>query len=130
MSLNKQEILQADDVVKELVHVPEWGGDVYVKGMTGAERDKFEASIVKMTGKEQTFNMTNFRAKLASMTICDEQGKRLFSDADIIELSNKSANALQRIFTVAQRLSGIGDNDVKELTEGLKANPTEDSASD
>jgi hypothetical protein len=129
MSLNKQDILQADDVVKELVHVPEWGGDVWVKGMTGAERDKFEASIVRMSGKDQTFNMTNFRAKLASMTICDEQGKRLFSDADIVELANKSAVALQRIFTVAQRLSGIGEGDVKELTEGLRANPTEDSAS-
>jgi hypothetical protein len=129
MSLGKQDILQADDVVKELVHVPEWGGDVYVKGMTGAERDSFEASIVQLRGKDQIINMKNFRAKLASLTICDEAGKRVFTDADITELSAKSALVLQRIFAVAQRLSGIGEKDVKELTEGLKENPTVDSVS-
>jgi len=37
--------------------------------------------------------------------------------------------ALQRIFSVAQRLSGIGEQDVKELAEGLSENPLEDSAS-
>lgn len=130
MILDKKTILAANDVVKELVFVPEWGGEVWVRGMTGASRDKFEASIVQTKGKDQTVNMTNLRAKLASFTICDEQGQRLFSDADIMELSNKSAAALQRIFVVAQRLSGIGDDEVKELAEGLEENPLEDSASD
>lgn len=129
MILDKKSILLADDVVKELVSVPEWGGDVWVRGMTGASRDKFEASIVQTRGKDQSLNMVNIRAKLASMTICDEAGQRLFSDADIAELSNKSAAALQRIFAVAQRLSGIGEEDVKELAEGLKENPLEGSAS-
>jgi len=129
MILNKDSILQAQDIKTELVPVPEWGGDVYVRGMNGAERDKFEASIVQMKGKDQTVNMVNIRAKLASMTICDEQGARLFSDADIVKLATKSAVALQRIFSVAQRLSGIGEQDVKELAEGLSENPLEDSAS-
>lgn len=130
MILTKDDILKADDIQKELVSVPEWGGDVYVRGMTGAERDKFEAGIVQMRGTERTLNMSNIRAKMASLTICDEQGKRLFNDADIAKLAEKSANALQRVFQVAQKLSGIGDADVKELAEGLRENPTEDSASD
>lgn len=130
MILTKDKILQVEDIQKELVNVPEWGGDVYVRGMTGAERDRFEASIVQMQGTERKLNMSNVRAKLASLTICDEQGQRLFNDADVAKLAEKSASALQRIFAVAQRLSGIGDDDVKELAEGLRANPTEDSASD
>lgn len=130
MTLNKQDILEADDIVKELVEVKEWGGEVWVRGMNGAERDKFEASIVQTRGKDTTVNMVNIRAKLASMTICDEKGNRLFSDADIVKLSTKSAHALQRVFAVAQKLSGIGEDDVKELAEGLQENPLEDSASD
>ena len=129
MILDKKSILLADDVVKELVSVPEWGGDVWVRGMTGASRDKFEASIVQTRGKDQSLNMVNIRAKLASMTICDEKGNRIFSEADVKDLSNKSAHALQRIFVVAQKLSGIGDDDVKELAEGLQENPLDDSAS-
>jgi len=118
-TLNRDDILKAEDIGRELVPVPEWGGDVYVKGMTGSERDKFESSIVEQRGKKQSINMTNVRAKLASLTICDEQGKRLFTEADIAKLSEKSASALQRVFAIAQRLSGIGDADVEELTEGL-----------
>lgn len=129
MILTRETILKADDLKKELVNVPEWGGDVYVRGMTGADRDKFEASIVQTRGKDQTLNMTNIRAKLASMTICDKQGNRIFTEADVKDLSNKSAHALQRIFVVAQKLSGIGDDDVKELAKGLQENPLEDSAS-
>lgn len=129
MILNKEEILQAQDLKTELVSVPEWGGDVYVRGMNGAERDKFEASIVQTKGKDQTLNMVNIRAKLASMTVCDVNGARLFTDADIAKLATKSAAALQRIFAVAQRLSGIGEDDVKELAEGLQENPLDVSAS-
>lgn len=127
--LDKKTILEVDDVVKELVHVPEWGGEVYVRGMTGAERDSFESSIIQMRGRDANVNFRNIRAKLASLTICDENGKRLFTDDDVNALAKKSAVALQRVFTVAQRLSGIGEADVKELAEGLQANPTVDSAS-
>jgi hypothetical protein len=127
--LNRKQILAADDLAKEIVAVPEWGGDVYVRGMSGTERDEFEASVVQMkTGQQvQPLNMKNIRAKLASLTICDEAGKRLFSENDIGELGKKSAAALQRIFEVAQRLSGIGEEDVKELAGEMTANPTEDS---
>ena len=128
--LSREEILGADDIVIELVPVPEWGGDVYVKGMTGAERDDFEAGIVRISGKSNTVNMQNIRAKLCSATICDESGKKLFTPADIKELSKKSASALQHVFTVAQRLSGLSDDDVEELAEALQDNPLEDSAFD
>ena len=127
--LNRTEILNVNDIVIEEVHVPEWGEDavVYVKGMTGAERDKFESSLVVLRGKSQTLNMANIRAKLASLTICDENGKRLFNEQDVQVLSQKSASALQRVFVVAQKLSRIGDEDIEELAEGLKADPFDGS---
>ena len=127
MTLSKKDILTADDLKREVVSVPEWGGDVNVRGMTGAERDKFESGIVEQRGKEQSVNLANIRAKLASLTICDDDGKRLFSEQDVQALSQKSAAALQRIFAVAQRLSGIGDDDVKELVGEMAENPTADS---
>lgn len=128
--LKREDILQADDIKRQLVNLPEWGGDVYVKGMTGAERDKFEGSLIIMRGKDKEMNMTNIRAKLASMTICDDKGKRLFNENDVQALSQKSAAALQRVFAVAQKLSGISDDDVEELAEELKKDPFEGSPSD
>lgn len=127
--LGRDQILQAQDIAKELVHVPEWGGDVYVRGMTGAERDKFEASLLTGKTNSKTMNLINVRAKMASLTICDESGGLLFSEADVKELSKKSAAALQRIFEIAQRLSGLGEADIEELSEGLEENPFDGSAS-
>jgi len=128
--LNKQAILEVKDIEIEQVDVPEWGGHVFVKGMTGMERDTFEASIVQQRGKDARVNMVNIRAKLAAQTICDEEGLRLFNDKDVKALGKKSANALQRVFDVAQRLSGITEDDVDELAENLEKNPLDGSASD
>ena len=129
--LNREDILQADDIQIELVPVPEWGGEVYAKGMTGSERDRFETSIIMVDGKSnQKLNLADMRAKLCALAICDEDGKKLFTQADIKELGKKSAAALQRVFKVAQRLSGLTDDDVNELSEGLEESPFVDSPSD
>jgi hypothetical protein len=124
--LKRDDILQAVDLPLELVHVPEWGGDVYVRGMSGAERDEFETSIVEMHGKKQVMKTENFRSKMAVHTIVDENGKRLFTEKDILTLCKKSGAALQRVFIVAQRLSGMSEEDVEELAAGLIENPTAD----
>ncbi len=128
--LGKDDILNINDVQKELVKVPEWGGEVWVRGLTGSERDAFEGSVVETRGKNQRVNMTNVRAKLAALSMCDETGKRLFTEKDAYELGKKSASALQRIFAVAQKLSGIGEDEIGELTEAVKDNPFGDSHTD
>lgn len=127
--LSRNDILKRSDLQKELVAVPEWGGEVWVRGLNGAERDQFEASILVQRGRNQTVNMTNVRAKLCTLAMCDEQGKALFSLEDVDALSQKSAAALDRVFVVAQRLSGIGERDVKEMVGNLEENPFDGSAS-
>ena len=113
--LTKDQIFEAKDLVIEKVEVPEWGGDVFVRGMTGTERDSFESSVIDIRGSSQKVNMSNIRAKLVSLSVCDEKGNRIFEDSDIIELGKKSAFALQRIFDVAQRLSGLSKEEMKAL---------------
>jgi len=128
--LNRDDILAVDDIQIELTEVPEWFGAVYVKGMTGAERDRFESGIISISDKDSKVDMRDIRAKLCSETICDESGKKQFTLSDVKALSQKSAAGLQRVFEVAQRLSGITDDDVKELAGELEESPFEDSAFD
>ena len=135
--LSRDDILKADDLEIERVDVPEWGAKdkadeafIFVRNMTGTERDAFEKTIVRQNGKKQVVNMENFRAKLFVHSVCDEKGKLLFSDADVQKLGAKSAAPLQRVFDVAARLSGISKGDVDELTQELEDNPFDDSASD
>ena len=119
MLLDREAILKANDIEKREVYIPEWGGSVYVRGMTGRERDQFEASIIRQRGRDTEINMKNARAKLVVMCTVDQEGNRLFTDADVAPLADKSAKALDRIFAVAQELSGITREDMEELTENF-----------
>ena len=127
--LTRDAILQAQDLPTEQVHVPQWGGDVLVRALTGAERDRFEQSIVEQRGKNTRMNLQNIRAKLVALTVVDEQGNRIFKDEDVKWLGNKSAAALDRIFEVAQRLSGLRDEDVEELAKNSESDLSDDSTS-
>jgi hypothetical protein len=114
--LSRDDILKADDLATEEVPVPEWGGSVLVRGMTGRERDQFEASLAQQRGSQVVPNYTNARAKVVICCVVDEDGKRVFDDADIDVLGGKSGAALDRIFAAATRLSGLGERDVEDLT--------------
>jgi hypothetical protein len=132
--LSHDQILAAQDIETEDVKVPEWadpatGADeVRVKGLTGEERDSFEAACMMerpaydAKGKpirgrtEMARNLANTRAKLVARSVVDEQGERLFTDHDVAVLGKKSAAALDRVFEVAGRLSGLSDEDIEELS--------------
>jgi hypothetical protein len=117
--LTRSEILDAADLTRELVEVPEWGGALYVRAMTGTERDAFEESIidVRQNGKgvSATPVLAAMRAKMCARCIVGEGGERLFTDSDIDALGAKSAAALDRVFAVAQRLNAMGQDDIEEL---------------
>ena len=125
--LTRDQILQANDIQTEEVSVSEWGGTVLVRALDGEERDALEASMIQGKGKTAQVNLKNLRAKLVARSIVDENGKRLFEDGDIPALAKKSAAALNRVYEVAQRLSGITPEDVDELTKNSEPAQSEDS---
>ena len=54
------------------------------------------------------------RAGVGKMTIVDGDNKRRFADHELNRLGEKSAKALQRVFDVSARLSGISDDSVED----------------
>lgn len=128
--LGRAQILDAEDLKTEVVATPEWGGSVIVRCLTGIERDAYEAGIVASSGSATAeYNLTNLRAKLVARTVVDERGRRLFSDEDVVALGAKNASVLDRVFSVAQRLSGLSVADVDALVEQLGNDPSADSGS-
>lgn len=129
--LSRDLILGADDRRTESVYVPEWGGDVTVRGLSGAERDAYEAGIASpRPDGRQHINVRNLRARLVVLACIDpETGDRLFRDDDADALGAKSATAVDRLFAVARRLSGLSDDDIEEMAEGFGDAPNEDSTS-
>lgn len=112
--LSAADILGANDKKVVYVDCPEWGGEVGIKAMSGTERDTFEQSMYKREGKKIEAVTDNIRARLVCMTAVDGNGDRLFTDAQLKELGEKSAAALDRCFDAAKDLNGMFDGDVEE----------------
>jgi len=112
--LTREDILSKKALKTEVVDVPEWGGSVTVREMMAEEADIFEAALAasRETGQNGTKHLANmptaFRARLVSICAVDDQGKRLFTDQDVDELGKLSRAALDKVSTVAARLSGYG----------------------
>jgi hypothetical protein len=127
--LTREQILSADDIKIEVVPVPAWGGDVIVRGLTGRERDAYEATVMRIKGTDTQLILSNARAKLVAASIVDESGQRLFDDTDVVALGQKSAESLQRIYDVAARLSGLTKSDLDDLTKNSADGQPDDSLS-
>jgi hypothetical protein len=127
--LSREQILAAADLPREEVLIPEWGGTVWVRTLSAAERDAFEAASVQARGKDRSVNLANLRARLAVLCLVDEQGQRLFTDTDAVALGQKSAKALAKVYDVAARLNGLSADDVEELAKNSASGPSAASAS-
>lgn len=114
--LNREAFLAARTALpRETVSIPEMGGSVIVQGLTGKQRDQYEQSCVVTKNGKRTFSVVDARAKLVMLSLVDGTGARLFESSDVATLSAMPSRVLDRLFSVAQRLSGISDEDVEEL---------------
>jgi hypothetical protein len=134
--LTREDLLKKDNL--EVVEV-DLGDNVvvFVRQMTGHERDAFEQSLL-VKKRDSKGNVTSieqatedFRAKLAVQTVCDESGALLFKRDDYLRLSmNISAAKLEKIIDVAQKINGIGEKDREELIKNSEVGQADNSSSD
>lgn len=127
--LTGEQILAADDRPIETVAVPEWGGDVRVRGVNGRGRDEYFASMTVQRGTQRVMDTENATAKLVARCIVGEEGEPMFTQSDVHALGEKSGVALDRVFTVAQRLSGLSEQDMEELGKASEIIPNGRSTS-
>lgn len=125
-ALSGAEILAADDLKREWVDVPEWGGGVYVRSMPGLALDRYEQGMLSRRtvekdkdGKEKAVkvNLENVRAELVVLAACDEKGEPLFTTEQVEALGKKSGAALNRVVAAAQRLNGMSQRDLEQLAK-------------
>jgi len=106
--LSKEDIFAADDLRTEEVKVPEWGGVVRIRELSGTELDAYQASMMtRAPNGDMVPSMGNMRAKLVTRSIIDDDGNPVFNELDIGRLGQKSGVALGRVYERAAELSGI-----------------------
>lgn len=110
--LTRDQILGVSDASVVPVEVPEWSGVVYVRTMSGADRDEFETAAVAMRKAGSLKGQA--RALFVAFVACDEAGARLFSLDDLDALGKKRADVLDRIAAAGIRLNRLTDAEVED----------------
>jgi hypothetical protein len=93
------------------ISVPEWGGDVCLREITAGQRDQWDAWQIEHDGAAR---YANIRARLLVLTICDEQGVRLFADNDIAVVSGLPAMSIDKLWDASCKLVGLRPEDVEK----------------
>lgn len=88
---------------QEQMEIPEWGGTVFVREMTGAERSSVENRFI---GKDKS--MDGMRESVIMMCTFDDTGGKVFHPGDEKWLCDASADVLDRMFGKIMDMSGMG----------------------
>jgi len=118
MILGKKEIMAAVDIKTQIVPVPEWGGDVYVKNLSGSEREEYESSLYVMDNGKPVVSvrsMASAKLRLCALSLCDDKGGRIFDIKEVAELGKKSSTAIDRVYDAILEVSGLSKEIVAEL---------------
>jgi len=131
--LSREDLLKKQALKIEKVDLGD-GDYVYVKQMTGRERDRFEASIIRQVRRgnriDYEHDLEDFRSKMAVCTVCDEHGNLLLKQDDYKTLGDSMPAAkLELIVEAAQRLNRISQEDRDNLLKNSDFIPAEDSSS-
>ena len=112
-ALTRAAIRSANRTALKKVNVPEWGGDVYVSAIKANEFERFRD---KIAGNGQA-DKAMMIGGLVALIACDSQGKRLFTDDDVEEVSGYALAPLLRVFRAAMEFNNLSDDDVDELVK-------------
>lgn len=140
--LSKDDILSADDLARETVDVPEWGGSVLVGEMNGIDRMAFEEAMMndpvlypdgaeedaapKMTAR----GLLRWRVLMVIYSAINDDGSRIFDIGNIDALEKKSREALYRLAEAADRLNVFTQKAVEERIKNSSAALNGDSIED
>lgn len=101
MALDKNSILAANDLKRETVPCPEWGGDVIIQEIGAIARDRLWPALLDANGKNDPINVAG---KVLVRCIVDDAGERIFTDEDAELLGKRSPAVINRLFRVAEKL--------------------------
>lgn len=119
MTISREALLTPLKVRREKVDLPEFGPDsyVWVHGMTA--REKVEHDAWMMNAKWDGVDKSKFskqKDRMIAFCVRDDDGNRLLSFDDIEQLGQWPADLSNRLFDVANRLSG-GATDAAALAK-------------
>ena len=124
------------------VEIPEWDAVLYLRKWTAAERSEYMKSMsikaddiddpTKLRLDASTEVLFDSVCRLVAMTLCDENGERLYTDSpeDLAEVNQMEAPTLTTLFNAAIKLNGLeGEKAVEAELKNSETTQKSDSTS-
>lgn len=128
--LNRNDFLSSSKKLKrELVYLPELGGSVYIRELSGKqllEYNEFVEKLQKESPELTPSNSLELVATLVSLVAVDENGDPLFTREDVKSLMDNSFVSLTTLANKALELSGLSKS-LEEVKDNLKKAGTDSS---
>ena len=123
----RDQIFAAEDFERIKHEVKEWGIVVWIKEMSSAERLEWQRGNVKIDAEgnwivdDDDTPMIDYEKSAASMKVnllvrclVDEQGERIFEDADAELLAKKNARIIDELYDIASDLNKLSGKSAEE----------------
>ena len=132
--LNRDSIINRKDFGLKEVDVPEWDGSVFLRKWSGKDRSLFLSKSVDLSDDNPKVNwdtMFGNQVLAVAMSLCDENGEKLFSTTqeDLDILATKNGNVIQTLYEEALILNGLAKKSLEDAAKNLKPVQGEDSTS-
>lgn len=123
------DILGADDRRMTRVEVPEWGGHVFVRSLSGTEKELFAQAVNTVRNGKAEVNEIGLRARYLAVAICDEQKNPLFTLDQVEALGSRATMVLDRVWKAALDLNMDTEERREELLKNSKPDQSAGSTS-
>ena len=88
-------------------------GTLYIKTLTLAEQEAFEASMLNDQGKQR--DEIDIASLYLTHVVMDEKGEPYFNESDIPKMSKSKSGPLKALFTKSQELNSFNASDIEEV---------------
>lgn len=122
--LTREEIIERERArpkVERIENLPVWGGEIYVRRLSGAERDRWdmwnlahsydEDDEKEGRGRAGMFRddaPAHVRARFVVLVACDAEGQPLFAEEDVAMVAGFDHEPLQVIWERGRAFNGLG----------------------
>ena len=132
MALTEEQILAALDryeVETRQLRIPELGGTVYVREMSGQIRNRLEATYATIRNGGDSKQLDKITAQIVAYGTVDEAGKPIMTMNAAQRVVSKMQKVAFRIRDTALELSATNEDDVEALAEVFDGAQSDDSTS-
>src|SRR5690606_28792623 len=95
--LGRDQILGASDFETRDAECPEWGGTVRVRPLTAVQRSLIESAMSEAKQTKRFKQVGKVASQCVGWCVVCEQGARLFTEADVEALGEKSSAPIPRL---------------------------------